>query len=239
MTQFNENAPSLCPACKKQLPAGGLTFCPYCGCTLSKNSSPRDTQDKAIREYLLRAEKITDLRKRKTVLLEARQHFPDRLIIEQELLMIGNPRPPKKNRLDFFIIKCCLLHLYLTPDAFGEEEKEDLRNELFSGEQLQKCLSLAPDAEAFRIDYLHRLCADFIRIFLRDSTLYNHTFLGFRIDRHPERTFAAPVAGMIREIERDEKAGAENTGLLRAALYRAFAEFSEGRTMYLDALLQP
>ena len=228
---------SFCPVCKKELPAEGLSFCPYCAAPLSPLPDGKDSgTDKRLQEYLIKADGITDLRKRKDVLLEARAAFPDELMIERELLMIGTPRP-RKRAVDFFIIKCYLLQMYLTPDEFPEEMKAELRDELFQGEQLQKCMSLAPDADAFFSDYLLRLSADFIRIFLKDSTVYNRSIFGFRLERKPERGLAAPVAKMILSVREDGVLTAQQKTILERSLYQGFRRELGGKTLYLDELL--
>ena len=116
--------------------------------------------------------------KKHKLLLEAQEQYPDCLEVAQELLFLGRLYERSPRKLDFSVIKCHLLHFYLTPDDFSAAQQQQMRTELFEHPDLRRCQELAPDADAFTRKYLERLSRDFINVFLRGSNRYMHSFFG-------------------------------------------------------------
>ena len=154
-----------CPACGRETPVTSAAFCPYCGAPLDQ-SAPMDG---AAQAALDKALKESDPVKKHRLLLQAREQHPDCLPIEEELLHLGRLYERSASTLDYSVIKCYLLQLYLAPEELSGDKRDAMRRELFCDPQLLACQRLAPDAEAFTRQYLERLSTEFIRIFLRGS----------------------------------------------------------------------
>ena len=186
---------------------------------------------------LEKAGRQTDPVKKHELLLEAQAQFPDCLEVAQELLFLGrlHERSPKK--LDFSVIKCHLMHFYLTPDEFTAAQREQMRTELFEHPDLRRCQELAPDADAFTRKYLERLSRDFINVFLRGSNRYMHSFFGFRLDSRIAKVLASPLERMLSRVHGDTDLDFEQRSMLYDALYRAFLLETGNDAKWLDALL--
>ena len=236
-----------CSACGKEMPASDLAFCPYCGKQLEKpaeNSEPEqavspmeEETHRQMMKDLLQARQQTNLFKRKDLLLALREKFPDCFEVEKELLKIGHPRASKKGAVDYFIIKCYLLEIYLHPDRFTDEVRSSCRQEIFGDEQLQKCMTLSGKGEGFLEEYTRHLCTDYVELFLQGSSEYGRSVFGLFKDRHPEQTLAKPVCYMLGNILSDEQMEEEQKHLLARSLYCAFSNLMGGKTVYLDAAL--
>ena len=151
-----------CPSCRRELPVADGTFCPYCGAALAKG----DELPEPVRAALDAAGKENDPVKKYRLLCDAREAFPNCLPIEEELLFLGRLHERDGKNPTFDVIKCFLLHPYLTPKEFTPKKWDAMRQELFHHEQLERCKALAPDADVFVSHYLERLSEEFVRLFL-------------------------------------------------------------------------
>lgn len=224
-----------CPRCGKTLEVAGAAFCPHCGSPVAAaQAAPVPEGALALLE---KAERQADPVKKHKLLLEAQAQYPDCLEVAQELLFLGrlHERSPKK--LDFSVIKCHLLHFYLTPDDFSAAQRQQMRAELFEHPDLKRCQELAPDADAFTRKYLERLCRDFINVFLRGSNRYMHSFFGLRLDNRISKVLASPVAQMLGCVHGDTELDFQRRAMLYDALYRAFLLEAGNDAKWLDALL--
>ena len=158
MTQ-NTTLP-VCPRCHKEVPAADAVFCPFCGAPVSHK--PHTVPDE-VKKALAKADKTEDPQKKFAILTEAEKQYPDSLEIAEELLFLGRLHERSPRKIDFSVIKCFLLHMYLTPEDFSEEKKGEMRQEIFHHPQLMKCLSLAADADIYMRRYLEKLSAAFVR----------------------------------------------------------------------------
>jgi len=224
-----------CQACRRSLPMSDAAFCPYCGATLQ--TEKRAVPDE-VKKLLRELEKQKDPVKKHEMLVKAEEKYPDSLEIAEEILLLGRlyERSPKK--LDYSVIKCYLLHMYLTPEQFSPDGKDEMRRELFSHPQLLRCLSLAEDENAFLRRYLGRLCAEFVTIFLLSSTYYTKSLFGFRLDSRMGRVLAEPAANMLCAIRSDEALDMQHRALLYDAFYRAFVTETGGESRWVDELLE-
>ena len=224
-----------CSACSRELPLDGAAFCPYCGAALPKEQRPVPEE---VRSLLSELEKQKDPVRKQAVLLDAQKRYPDSLEIAEEILFLGRlyERSPKK--LDYSVIKCYLWHMYLTPERFSEEQKAAMREELVSHPHLQRCLALAPDADAYMRRYLGRLASEFVTIFLLGSSHYTKSWFGFRLDQRMGRVLAEPAANMLCAIRADEQLDERHRALIYDAFYRAFVAETGGESRWLDELLE-
>ena len=103
-----------CPSCRRELPVADGIFCPYCGAALAKG----DELPEPVRAALDAAGKENDPVKKYRLLCDAREAFPNCLPIEEELLFLGRLHERDGKNPTFDVIKCFLLHPYLTPKEF-------------------------------------------------------------------------------------------------------------------------
>lgn len=225
-----------CPVCRRELSMADAAFCPYCGAalnTIAKNPVPEE-----VKMLLAQIDKQKDPAKKHAMLAEAEKQYPDSLEIAEEILFLGRLYERSAKKLDFSVIKCYLLHMYLTPQAFSEETRNAMREELISHPHLLRCLQLAPDDDAFMRRYLSRLASEFVTLFLMGSNHYTKSMFGFRLDSRMGRVLAEPAADMLCAIRSDEALEARQRALLYDALYRAFVTETGGESRWVDALLE-
>ena len=231
-----------CPHCGKSLEAlSGAAFCPFCGGAVpNANHSaggPAAGEPEELREALKRAAETSDPRKKFELLKAAEGEYPQSLGVAQELLFLGRLYERGGKNVDFSIIKCFLWMLYLEPEQFTKKRKDELREELFAHPQLQKCLALCDDPDAFLWMYLLRLAEEFIKLFLRGDSRYMRRIFGLGSDSRAPKFLADPVSCMILSILGDEQLSPEQRELLTRALYQAFSKDMAGETKWLDEKL--
>jgi hypothetical protein len=221
-------ADTLCPKCHKVISAAdGAAFCPYCGEKMS--AAGPDLADLANEPNPV---------KRHERLLAFREQYPESLEVAEELLMLGRLYERGKRGLDFSIIKSYVLNVYLEPDTLRKDKREALQREIFNHPDLDVCLSLCEDGDLFLRRYLTRLSEDFIRLFLKGSTVHMHAIFGYMNAGKAPKHLALPAAGMLRAMRADGELTDAQRKLLMQAFYAAFARQMDGETRYLDELLQ-
>lgn len=220
-------AEQVCPKCHKPIAAGEpAVFCPFCGEKLPAGLN--------LAAVLAEPNPV----KRHDRLLALQAEHPDSLEIAEELLHLGRLYERGKRGVDFSIIKCYVLNVYLEPETLRREQCEALRREIFSHPDLDRCLELAPDRELFLRRYLTRLSEDFIRLFLKGSSRHMHVILGFSNEGKAPKYLAQPAAQMLKNMRADGALTAAQRGMLQKAFYAAFARLMDGETRYLDELLK-
>ncbi len=224
-----------CVMCRRELPVTDAAFCPYCGAAVQTEKRAVPDEVKALLQAL---DQQKDPVKKHEMLLEAETNYPDSLEIAQEILFLGRLYERSAKKLDYSVIKCYLLHMYLTPEAFSPERRAEMRKELFDHPHLRRCLALAEDETAFLRRYLNRLCTEFITIFLLSSTHYTKSFFGFRLDTRMGRVLAEPACTMLCAIRADEQLAMPNRAMLYDAFYRAFVIETGGESRWVDELLE-
>ena len=234
--------PVSCIKCGKPLTVADAVFCPFCGADQRAAAPAAEPVSRSVspeaEKWLRQAEKAPSVPARKKILLEARAVCPDCFPIEWELLFVGHgDKPHPRNQIDFSIIKSYLLEMYLTPEEFSEERKQADRLELFEDPQLIRCLRMSGDPDRTMQEYLLRLSREFIDLFLEGDSRINKTFLGFRLDRNPEKTLSRAAAGVLRNIQADGQLPEDRRRLLYQIFYQAFSLRLGGQTAWLDAEL--
>jgi hypothetical protein len=221
-----------CPHCGKPVNAeGGIKFCPFCGKPLA--TPPAQPVSDAERDVLQKAEATDDPVKKHRLLTEAMAAYPQSLPIAEELLYLGRLHERGRGTLDFSVIKCYLLDIYLEPDVIPPAKVNAMRAELFSHPDLDRCLALAPDADAFLARYLNRLCCQFIDLFLRGSSKYMRRIFGLGLDSRAPKLLASPTARMLAAMQGDAALSQPQRDLLMRALFDAFDTQLGGDTQWL------
>lgn len=231
----NETLP-VCPRCGRAARQADAAFCPYCGAPMEEQ--PAQPVPEGAQRLLDEAARQPDPKKKHELLLDAQRQYPNCLEVAQELLFLGRLYERSPRKLDFSVIKCYLWHMYLTPEQFTMEQQAAMRAELFEHPDLKRCQALAPNAEAFTRQYLERLAQEFVRLFLRGSSTYMHSFFGIRFDGRASKTLAAPAAAMLRRIRADMDLPPERREMLYNALYRGYLREMGGDSQWLDAQLR-
>lgn len=224
----------ICPVCGRKAQLADAAFCAYCGAAMQLAAKPVSED---IQRILAQADKLTDPVKKHRLLAEAEQTHPDSLEIAETLLFLGRLHERDPKRLDYSVIKCYLWHMYLTPEQFSEEQKTSIRTELFHHPQLQKCMALAPDADAYLRRYLQKLASEFVHLFLKGSSHYTRSFFGFRLDGRMARVLAEPAADVLCRIREDEELTPPQRAVAYDAFYRAFLSETGGEAKWLNELL--
>ena len=217
----------LCPQCHMPVaPQASAAFCPYCGARLVADGPD-----------LTKVFAEPDPAKKHALLLSLREQYPGSLEVAEELLLLGRLYERGKKGADFSIIKCYVLNVYLEPETMRHQQREALRHEIFHHPDLELCLSLCEDQDAFLRRYLTRLSEEFIRLFLRGSSRHMHTVLGFTNEGKAAKYLASPAAAMLKAMGEDDNLSPAQRALLTQAFYAAFARQLGGETQYLDELL--
>lgn len=223
-----------CPHCGKPVNAeSGIKFCPFCGKALS--TAPAQPVTDAEQGVLAKAEAMADPVKKHALLADAMAKYPQSLPIAEELLFLGHLHERRKGVLDFSVIKCYLLNIYLEPEELPPAKVDAMRAELFDCPELTRCLAIAPDADAFLRHYLSRLCCQFIDLFLRGSSKYMRRFFGFGMDSRAPKLLAPPVARMLAAMQRDTTLTEGQRDMLMQALFDAFGTQLGSDTQWLMA----
>lgn len=222
-----------CPKCGRSTPMEAAAFCPFCGAELAAPPVEAD-----VKEALQAAGSQDDPVKKHELLVRALEKHPDSLAIEEELLHLGRLYERNHRKLDYSVIKCYLLHIYRAPEELTADKRADMRRELFHDPQLERCLSLAPDADAFMTRYLSRLSGEYIRVFLRGDSRVMRVFWGFKLESRAAKLLAAPVAGMLGRIREDTEITDKERDMLYSAFRAAYDKDVGGDTRYLDEALR-
>ena len=224
----------ICANCSKSIEGEGVAFCPYCGEKLPvKMTAVNEESEKWIQKAL----GIHSYPERKKILQQGLEACPGSREIEWELLFVGEEPRKKTWGLDFSIIKSWILEIYLKPEAFSEEKKDQMRFQFFDDPKLKACLNRFDNPADKQREYLQRLCREYVELFLEGSNQIMGNFLGIRIERNKEKRVAVPVAEMINRIRTDEKLSPEQREQLWKAMYQGYASYANGKTQYLDERL--
>lgn len=218
-----------CPKCHKTVSAAeSAAFCPFCGERLQAAGGVDLSAVRAERNPV-----------KKHAMLEAlKQTHPDNLEVAEEILYLGRLYDRGKRGVDFSIIKSYMLNVYLEPETLKKNQREVLRREIFTHPDLDICLNLCDDQEVFLRRYLEHIAEEFIRLFLKGSAQYMHSFFGYTNESKAPKHLALPVAGMLKAMRDDETLTGAQRELLMRATYTAFARQMNGQTTYLDEALQ-
>lgn len=222
-----------CSRCGQEIGTEGASFCPFCGNVLEKPSANAG-QDPKVEEWLRKVNSVTSLPERKKILEKAMKDCPDQPALEWEYLFIGHEKKQKRMRVDFSIIKSYIMYIWLTPKEFDKDTAAAMREEVFGDPQLIRCLDMAKDRDQCLNDYLSRLCAEFIDVFLDGDSRFNRSLFGFKLDNRREKWMAEPAATVIRNMREDPVLTDDQKQMLVRHFYQVFSEAVGGKTSWLD-----
>lgn len=164
---------------------------------------------------------------------------PDSLPVQRAKLMLGRLYERDPGKIDFSVIKCYMLHVFEYPDRHQESDIRLKTREVFDHPQLQRCLALAADPDAFLRGYLEDISLEYIRVFLASSASHMPSVLGFTLRHSPAHYLAAPMAQIIANMLSSAYLRANEQQLLAGMFYRACHRYLNGDTRHLDAALGP
>ena len=197
---------------KKALPQSAETL-------LAQARKSHDPQAK--REYLLRAEALS----------------PQSLAVQEELLLLGDLWRRDGRRPDPALIKCHLLHAFEHPEIYDEDAQRRMARELFDHPQVQKCLALAENKVGFLDEYLERLSAQYVELFIQSQREHGPGLLGCALPGRLARYWAAPMGCVIRNIFLCPFLSTAEQQTLAKGFYRACYRCLGGDTKALDSAL--
>ena len=227
----------LCPHCARNVAqATGAAFCPFCGGALGTAVKNPESDD--VRALLAKVDALDSPVKKHEMLMAALEQYPESLAVAEEVLFLGRLYERSARRLDFSVIKSYLLMIYLEPETFMPETIAQMRTELFSHPDLQRCLRLSDDQDAYLSHYLTKLSAQFIELFLRGSSKYMRRFFGIGMDSRAPRYLATPASRMLAAMQADTLLTPEQRALLMHAFYKAFSTQLSGETQWLSKEMQ-
>ncbi len=228
-----------CVHCGKTVADQDMLFCPYCGQKLKADAGMGERPDSAEEmKWVEKALAVTSYPERRNILDKGLKEFPDSKALLWERLFVGDPDPrPVKGRMDYSVIKCSALEIYRSPKEFPEEKKQWMRSMIFEDPRLIQTLSMYSDPEMKRKEYLERLCAEYLFIFLEEDNRLMGNLFGFRREKNREKILANPCANIMICMRTDQDLSAEQRDQLANAFYQAFSLRMGGKTEYLDAAL--
>lgn len=147
--------------------------------------------------------------------------YPGNLAIHRALLLQGRLHERNPKKLDYSVIHCYLLQVFLEPETLSKEQKNSFLQELIQGENLSTCLHLCPDKNKFLQNYYEEISNRFIDLFLLGSSKYMKSFFGLSMSRNPAKTLANPIAKMILNIW-DTDALGDFRFVIAKALFQTF-----------------
>ena len=109
-----------------------------------------------------------------------------------------------------------------------------MRSELFHHPDLDRCLGLCGDQNAFLIRYLTRLSNQFIELFLKGNSQYMHRYFGFGLESRAAKYLAEPSARMLAAISADAELTDCQRALLKNAFFNAFRQQLGEDTQWLQ-----
>lgn len=162
---------------------------------------------------------------------------PDNLEVQRAMLMLGRLHERGRNPADFSAIKSYLLHSFEHPEKYAEAELKAAADQLFGDPRLLRCLTLAPDPNAFLEKYLDDLAEEYMRIFIAGDSSHAPRVFGMSIKAQLHSYLARPTAELISNTLLSPYLSLEQQRLVSRAVYRAFSRQMGGETKALDKLL--
>lgn len=202
-----------------------------------KKTARPDYENLSLDQLLFEADTRDDPQLIYDALKRAEQLAPNDLGIQRRLLLHGRLHKRNNKNVDFSVIKSHLLNSFEHPEKHREEDIRKMHRALFDEEQLQKCLALAPDSEAFHREYLEELSKDYIRIFLAPDSSHSPRVFGISFKGNLQKYLAAPARDIISNILSSPYLGNAEAIMLAKAFYRAFYEYAQGEVRELDSRL--
>lgn len=132
-------------------------------------------------------------------LLELESKYPYNLYIKKALLLQGRLHERNAKHLDYSVIHCYLLNIFLEGELF-KGQKQQFIDELTSSPKLLECLALSENKNLFLQEYYYEISKRFIELFLMGSNKYMKQFFGLSFSRNPAKTLAEPCSRIIKSI---------------------------------------
>ncbi|NMD37986.1 MAG: hypothetical protein GYA87_04810 [Christensenellaceae bacterium] len=230
----------VCTSCNENIQVNlekvqGNLFCPYCG-----NIVDLDLNNKSCsleREIQLKIDDIMDKRDPVIIFNELSSletEHPNSLAVQKALLLQGNLHLRSSKKLNYFVIHCYLLNLFLEPDIFNKNKRQEIIEELTNSPRLQKCISLSSNPNNFLREYYIEISERFIELFLLGSSKYMRTFFGITQTKKASKYLAYPTRKIINNIFESKDIDLSYKKVLMKAFYIAFGNKLENDYSYLN-----
>lgn len=202
-----------CPACSRAIIDTGARFCPYC-------ARPLDPGESA--EMLARADRETDLTKKRELLLEARERFPDDFEVEKRLLFLGR-LGEKGGKADFYRIPYWPLMALERPGEFSARERAQMLDSFFGNPEIGRVAAMSGDPDAFEKEYFGEMGFRYVEVFLKESNS-NKYFQGFRRSERDVRCRCREsLDRMVKNLRTSADVPETYRALMEEALEKGFA----------------
>lgn len=223
----------VCPRCHRAAQTAEAAFCAYCGAPIRL---PKELPAE-LEALLKRIGDTQDPVEKHRLIEDGILRYPESLELAEEKLYLGRLYERSPRKVDFSVIKCYVWHMYLTPNEFDESRKDEMRREILSHPDLERCLALAEDRELYMRRYLERLAQDFISLFLKGSSRYNGSFFGIKLGGRMGKLLAEPTARIMHNIHEDSALTSQQRETMYEAFYRAFLTETGHESRWLDECL--
>lgn len=207
-------------------------FCAKCANRFRSGLDYEDDLKEALKadDYLRRHEKLLSLREKYGSVYE----------IELEILCLGRLYE-RGGKPDFYRIPFWPLAAFDKPREYSPKNREKMLKTFFENEEVLRVMPLAPCEDTFWQDYLFKMSAGYIDLFIKSSNA-NSTFLGFR--RHSGDTMrrsAYQLAGMLINIDDSSYPCESIRRCLINNLKKAFSTVFDGQDadQVLESILYP
>lgn len=162
---------------------------------------------------------------------------PDNLSVQRALLMLGRLHESGRDPADYSAIKSYVLHSFEHPEKYSEDRLKSAAGQLFADPRLTRCLSLAPDPQAFTEQYLDDLAEEYMRIFIAGDSSHAPRVFGFSARIRMGTYLARPVNDLISNALQSPFLSQDQRRMTARAVYKAFSRQMGAETKALDQLL--
>lgn len=238
-----------CPSCKNTIninldKISDKAFCTFCGYAFTmqdiqnaKNNTGNDDNEYKLKIEAERISNQSSATKAYNDLLALETENPKSLEVQRALLLFGRLYERDGKHVDFSVIHCYLLQLFLEPAEIKKSKRSDMMTELFDSPRLSKCLELTDDKNGFLIDYYSSISEKFINLFLKGSNQYMRNLFGFSFSKKASKNLAPPCAKMLTNIFKCKDLPDANRIILLHSFYNSFKNAVDGDVSFIDELV--
>ncbi len=216
----------------------------YCAHCAGELRAPGADENGAKRAFLDKAHMEDDYPRRYSILLEAREQFPNDIDIEREILYLGRLHE-RGGKPDFYRIPYWPLSALENPSEYSQKDRQKMLLSFFRNPELERVMSLAGDKDAFFEEYMLHMAREYVSMFMKCASS-NSMLFGFRRKQgEVMKRCAACMARMLQNAETSELVPEDKRKTVVKSLWHGFilefpdlpaeetlASAAEGRVKY-------
>ncbi len=150
-------------------------YCAHCAGELRAPGADENGEKRAL---LDRAHSEEDTSLRYSILLEAREKFPNDIDVEREILYLGRLYE-RGGRPDFYRIPYWPLNALENPNDYSPKDRRKMLSSFFDNPELERVMSLSNDKDAFLSEYMLHMAREYVGMFMKCASS-NSLLFGFR-----------------------------------------------------------